>query len=145
MTWKAKSALTHYEYLYPARVIASPFNRWPATQIFPGRDPRNSSCMICILLCPQNLNNLRRTHNSLLMPDLEWSPIVHIRIICSHRIRIIHLTLKACNAFENNIRTGLNYLYQVWNVNPNPRAIKGSHVLKSKIQHFLFSLKNRKK
>ena len=104
MTWKAKSATMHCEYLYPARVIASPFNHWPATQIFPGRDPRNSSWMTCVLLCPQNLNNLRRTYNSLLMPDPEWSPFAHIKVICSHWTRTCH-QLKVYNDRWKNIRT----------------------------------------
>ena len=124
MTWKAKSATMHCEYLYPARVIASPFNHWPATQIFPGRDPRNSSWMTCVLLCPQNLNNLRRTYNSLLIPDPEWSPIAHIRIICSHQIWIIHPTLIVCNDhWEKHSDQTRNYLYWVWNINTGSEII----------------------
>ena len=124
MTWKAKSATTHCEYLYPARVIASPFNRWPVTQIFPGRNPCNSSWTICVLLCPQNLKNLRRTYNSLLTPDPEWSPIVHIRMICSHRIQIIHLTLIVCNGhWEKRSYRARNYLYRVWNINTGSETI----------------------
>ena len=125
MTWKAKSATTHCEYPYPARVIVSPFNHWPAMQIFPGRDPRNSSWTICVLLCPQNLNNQIRTYNSLLIPDLEWSPIVHIRIICSHRIRIIHLTLIVCNShWERHSYRARNYSYWVWNINTGSEIIR---------------------
>ena len=106
MSRRAKSATTHCEYLYPARIIASPFNYWLVTQVFPGRDPRNSLWTTCVLLCPQNLNNLRRTCNSLLTPDPEWSPFVRIRVICSHWIWVSH-QLKVCNDRWKNIRTSL--------------------------------------
>ena len=115
MTWKAKSATTHCECLCPARIIASPFNYWLVTQVFPGRDPRNSLWTACVLLCPQNLNNLRRTHNSLLIPDPEWSPFFRIRAICSHWIRVSH-QLKVCNdRWEKHSYQPRNYSYQIRN------------------------------
>ena len=123
MTWKAKSATMHCEYLYPARVIASPFNHWPATQIFPGRDPRNSSWMTCVLLCPQNLNNLRRTYNSLLIPDPEWSPFVCIRVICSHR-HSHELVTNWKGRWEKYSNQARNYLYRFWNINTGSEIIR---------------------
>ena len=105
MTWKAKFATTHCERLCPARIIASPLGHWPATQVFPGRDPRNSSWTTCVLLCPQNLNNLRRIYNSLLIPDPERSPPVHIRVICSQWSPI-----KNCDDVEKNIHTRLGII-----------------------------------
>ena len=119
----------HCEYLYPPRVIASSFNRWPATQIFPGRDPRSSSWTICVLLCPQNLNNLRRTHNSLLIPDPEWSPIVHIRIICSLRIYELFTShWQFVTAIEKDIRTGLKIIYTESKILiPDPKSFGSSN------------------
>ena len=59
------------------------------TQVFPGRDPRNSSWTACVLLCPQNFNNLRRTYNSLLIPDPEWSPPVHINLFVHNEHELV--------------------------------------------------------
>ena len=89
MTSKAKSDMTHCGYLYPVRSVGLSFSCWSTTRGFPGRDPHNSSWTKCVLLCPQNLNNLRRTLKNLLIPDPERSPFVHSRIVCLYRIRVI--------------------------------------------------------
>ena len=56
--WKAKFATTHWGPLCTARIIASSLGHWPAMQVFPGRDPRNSLWTTCVLVCLQNLQNL---------------------------------------------------------------------------------------
>ena len=89
MTSKAKSDMTHCGYLYPVRSVGLSFSCWSTTRGFPGRDPHNSSWTKCVLLCPQNLNNLRRTLKNLLIPDPERSPFVHSRYVCLYRIRVI--------------------------------------------------------
>ena len=124
ITWKAKSATTHWECLCPARIIVSPFGHWPATRVFPGRDPSNSSWTACIILCPQNLNNLKRAYNSLSIPDPEWSPFVRIRIICSHWMQVSH-QMKVCNHLSKKYSyQPRNYSYRVWNINTRSEIIR---------------------
>ena len=113
--WKAKSATTHCECLCLARIIALPLGHWPATQVFPGRNERNSSWTAWVLLGPQNLNNLKRTCNSLLIPDPEQSPTVHITVIYSQWIWISY-QLKVCNDhWEKHSYLARNYLYRIQN------------------------------
>ena len=96
----------HCGCLCPARVIASSFNCWLTMQIFPGADLRNSSWMICVLLCPQNLKNLRRIWKILFILDPNYLHWIWSRpqlftlkgIICSCRIQIICNTLKVCDS-----------------------------------------------
>ena len=63
MTWGDKFATTHCQPLCWAGIAASPLGHWPPTQIFSGRDLRNSSWKTCSLICPQILNNLRVTYD----------------------------------------------------------------------------------
>ena len=53
----------------------------------------------------KNLNNLRRIYNSLLIPNPERSPPVHIRVICSQWSPI-----KNCDDVEKNIHTRLGII-----------------------------------
>ena len=97
MTWKAKSDATHCECLYLARIIASPFNCWPATQVFPGGDLRNSSWTIFVLLCLQkktqyskkNLKNFIHTGYKLF--TFVWEPMTNI--------------------YKKNIRSGSEFIH----------------------------------
>ena len=131
ITWKAKSATTHWECLCPARIIVSPFGHWPATRVFPGRDPSNSSWTACIILCPQNLNNLKRAYNSLSIPDPEWSPFVRIRIICSHWMQVSH-QMKVCNDYWKNIRTSLEIIHTGSEILiPDPKSSGSSNNFKN--------------
>ena len=118
MTWKAKSDTTHCEYLYSARVIASSFNCWPTTQIFPRRDLRNSSWTICVLLCPQNFNNPRRIQSSFIhtvseifisdpkMFSTTYTSrlIIHLFIPCTNYSDCIQSSKTAVDS-ERNIHT----------------------------------------
>ena len=62
---------------------------------------RHESCFVL-----KNLNDLRRIYNSLLIPDPERSPPVHIRVICSQWSPI-----KNCDDVEKNIHTRLGIIY----------------------------------
>ena len=110
MMWKAKFATTHCERLCPARIIVSPLGHWPATQVFPGRDPCNSSWTTCVPLCPQNLNNQRIIYNSLFIPGPEWSLFVRVRNIFSWCVQIIH-HLKVHNDCWKNIHISPGFIY----------------------------------
>ena len=127
MTWKAKFATTHCERLCPARIIVSPLGHWPATQVFPGRDPCNSSWTTCVPLCPQNLNNQRIIYNSLFIPGLEWSLFVRIRNICTWCVQIIH-HLKVHNVRWKNIRTSPGIIH-IWPkiLIPDPKSSGSSN------------------
>ena len=123
MMWTAKPATTHCRRLCPARIIALPLGHWPATQVFPGGDLRNSSWMACILLCPQNLNNLRIIYNSLFILGPEWSLFVHVRNISSWCAQIIH-HLKAHNdCWKKHSHQTRSYLYRIWNINTGSENI----------------------
>ena len=56
---KAKSDTTHCERLCPAGAVAPSFTCWPTARLFSRRDLRNSSWTVSVLLCPQNLKNLK--------------------------------------------------------------------------------------
>ena len=117
MTWKAKSATTHWERLCLARIIVSPLGHWPVTQVFPGRDPRNSSWTTCVLLCPQILNNLRIIDNSLSIPGPEWSPFICISNIYTWCVQISY-HLKIHKDCWGNIRTSPGIICTgLWNIN----------------------------
>ena len=98
---------------------------WLVTQVFPGRVPCNSSWTACVLLCPQNFNNLKRTCNSLLILDPERSSPVHIRVIYSQWIWVRY-QLKVCNdRWEKHSCLERNYLYGSEILIPDPK-ISGS-------------------
>ena len=71
---------------------------------------RNALWTAWVLLCPQNLNNLKRTCNSLLIPDPERSPPVHIRVIYSQWIWVSY-PLKVCNDHWEKHSYGLEIIY----------------------------------
>ena len=56
---KAKSDTTHCEHLCLAGAVSPSFASWPTARLFSGRDPPNSLWTVCVLLCPQNLKNLK--------------------------------------------------------------------------------------
>ena len=58
-------------------------------QIFPRRDPRNSSKTLCVLICPQNLNNLRRI----------WRVFIHTRYDYSYHIDSLWQSCRAGAVF----------------------------------------------
>ena len=104
MTWKAKFATTHCERLCLVGIAVSPLSHWPATQIFSGGDPRNSSWMTCVLICPQILYNLRIIYNSLFILGPEWSPFIRIRNIWTRCVQIIYHLIIHKDRWKN-IRT----------------------------------------
>ena len=124
MTWKAKFATTHCERLCPARIIALPLGHWPAMQVFPGRDSRNSLWTTCVLICPQNLNNLRIIYNSLFIPGPEWSLFVRIRNICSWCVQIIHHLKVHNDRWKKHLHQPRNYLYRVQDINTRSESIR---------------------
>ena len=126
MTWKAKSDMTHCEYLCPVRSVALSFNCWSTTRGFPGRDPRNSSWTICILLCPQTSIIWEESIIVLVIPDPERSPFVHIRIVCLCRIRLIctPLIVRASRWPRKHWYRVKIYLYWVWNIDTGSEIIR---------------------
>ena len=112
---------THCERLYPARVIASFFSYWTTTRIFPGREPRNSSWTICILLCPQNLKNLERFWSILLIPDSKY--LYGIRNYLQLPTPRNYLFMPDMNYLRKHSFRVRIYLYRVWNINTGSEII----------------------
>ena len=72
-----------------------------------------------------------RTYNSLLIPDPERSPPVHIRIICSQWMQVSH-QLKVCNNWWKNIRTSLEIIHTGSEILiPDPKSSGRSNNLKN--------------
>ena len=123
---KAKSVTMHCECLYPARIIASSFSPWLMTQIFPGRDPRNSSRKVCVLLCPQNPQKLKRFWRiysyriqNIKTGSKNISNCSHLRIIFHAVYELFTLHWKLTTTVDvrkPSFRVWI-YLYQVWNIN----------------------------
>ena len=128
---RAKFATTHCECLCPAGVVASPLGHWPATQVFPGWDLRNSSWTTRDLICPQNLNNLRMIYNSLLIP-VPSDPYLFASEISAHSVSKLFIIWKFIMTVGKNIRTSPGIIHTRSKILiPDPKSSSSSNNFKN--------------
>ena len=122
---KAKSDTTYCERLYPARIIAPSFNFWLTARIFPGRNPRNSLWMICVLLVlkPKNWKRIWKILfiriRNINAGSESISNCLRLRIIINAGYNLFTPRLKPVTTVDSrkySFRIRI-YLYRVWNIN----------------------------